>query len=105
LLRGQASFARFTAALPSGTRQAGSLALERFQNKGLVGLDDPGEFAGFVERWRRKKSVAPAECRGDGDAATFRRLDQAFSGDQSLCLRPANVLSCADEPKVFPSAR
>jgi len=87
LLGGQASFARLSATFTSGTRQAGPLALERFQNKGLVGLDDPGELDGLVERRRRKKSVAPAECGGDGDATTFRRLDQAFAGDQGLRLR------------------
>src|ERR1019366_2799950 len=92
LLGGQASLARLAAALARGTRQAGSLALERFQDKGFVGVHDPGELAGFVERRCREKPVTPAERGGRGDTATFRRFRQAFAGDQGLGLRLPTIL-------------
>lgn len=98
MLGGQASFARLSATFTSGTRQAGPLALERFQNKGLVGLDDPGELMGLSSagaernRWRQRNAVVTATPQR---SAALIKLSPVIRPASA----PPNVLSCADEPR------
>jgi len=98
LLRGQTSCLRHTAALVRRARQAGALALKRFQDVGLVDFDNPGELARFVERRSRQKPVAPTERGANCDVAALGRFDQALASYQRLRLGgPLLLLSQAGQ--------
>src|SRR3954452_15110072 len=83
---------RLAAALACGTRQIAPFALERFQDEGFIGLDDPAQPCRFVERRSRQKPVAPAERRATGDAAAFGGFGHALPDDQGLGLRLPTLL-------------
>lgn len=80
------TFGWLAASLAGRARHGGSLALERFQNKGLFVFDDPRQDLGFVAGQRFKKPVSPSKCRRVMNAAPFCGLRCADAVDHGLGL-------------------
>src|SRR3954468_18269587 len=86
LFRGNPALGRFAASLARLTRQAGSLAFERFQNEGFVAFDDPRQRFRLVAGQRNQKPMSPAKRRGVVYVASFRGLGDADTVDHGLGL-------------------
>ena len=84
------------AALPAGLAgragQARTLALEGFQDEGLIRFDDAGQLGWLVQRRSLQKPMPPAKGGGRGDATAFRRLGQALARQHRRRLRRPAIL-------------
>src|SRR3954466_10864856 len=105
LFGGEAPLGRLTASLARSTGNAGPLALEGFQNKRLIALDNSRQVLRLVQAQGFKKPVPPPECRRVSDVTSFRGLRNAGPVDQGAGLfKPLN-LSSANGPTAFSSER
>jgi hypothetical protein len=88
----QARMSGLSSALSRLSRQIGSPALERFEDKGLVRLDNSAQRSGLVGRGRAEKPMPPAKSRRRMNAAELGGLRQALAFDH----RPGVI-----EPTLF----